>query len=253
MISLGEMIGRRYKNILQQNADQLNIKDLFLLRSSNSCRTLQSLRAFLVGFTSQYSNLQTNSLPSIRTASKEKETLFPPVGSSCEAMAARRSLIMAHKPMNLSIEDYDNFESKIKLILGYSSHVPWFSVKEIITCLFSHDLSVPTGITQEDEARLSSITSWIWTQQFSDDILNRYAIGRLLTDISKDLNQDNYVGINTDGESNALLKSSLPQVLVYSGHDSTLVPLMCALNIHDGKCYMNIFHQSSMNSILPFL
>ena len=56
--------------------------------------------------------------------------------------------------------------------------------------------------------------------------MNRFGIGRFLREIMEDLKYCNNSPTRTIDE---------PKLLIYSGHDTTLLPVMCALNIYDGN------------------
>lgn len=68
--------------------------------------------------------------------------------------------------------------------------------------------------------------------------MNKLAIGRFLNEVSEDLN--------------ALLANPAKKFLAYSGHDSTLVPVLCAFGIYDGD-FLEEFNTSIINLFEKFM
>jgi hypothetical protein len=71
--------------------------------------------------------------------------------------------------------------------------------------------------------------------------MNRYAIGRFLSEFVKDLKFS--LGESSSEEPAELSHRSADDIsmIIYSGHDSTLVPVLCALGIYDGIAFANLF------------
>lgn len=103
-----------------------------------------------------------------------------------------------------------------------------------------------TGISQSDSDRVTDLAGWIWGTLYQDDILNRLAIGRFLREFLDVLHpavhklslpppSSSFSFISPKsphGSSSA--DSEHPKMMMFSGHDSTLVPILCALGIYDG-------------------
>ena len=68
--------------------------------------------------------------------------------------------------------------------------------------------------------------------------MNRLAIGRFLHELTSDIKAAMDTGKSGTATSAASKLTPTPHnkaMLIYSGHDYTLVPIMCALGIYDGK------------------
>jgi len=240
MLSLGKALGQRYGRLLSEHE---NLHQEILLRSTDSCRTMQSLRAFLHGFYQaadiNVTSIAKEKLPIIRSKPKDRETMFPQADGTCDAITMRRGVLMARSPMHLSMPSYHEFEDRIKKILGFDDHVPWLTVKEVVTCQLVHGLPIPPGISIEDDEMFTKLAAWLWSQLFRDKVLNRLAIGRFITEMVDDLKYQQQpsmqASVAVDGAMMRDSHPTLPKLIVYSGHDSTLVPLMCAMDVHDGK------------------
>lgn len=60
--------------------------------------------------------------------------------------------------------------------------------------------------------------------------MNRLAMGRFWYDLFEDLE------LQKDKKMNPI---NNPKIFIYSGHDSTLVPLLCSLGLYEGKVISN--------------
>eukprot|EP01035_Chromulina_nebulosa_P027951 gene27951-36828_t len=164
----------------------------------------------------------TSTLPAIAVRPIKEETLFPVFDGSCSAMIHRRSVI--HPPTLVAerITDYAAFDQRMRTLLGFPAHeekINWLNVKEILTCHEVHNISWVEGVTAQDVDKVTEITGWSWGVLYKDDILNKLAIGRFLHEMSEDISQ--------------LLVNPVRKFIAYSGHDSTLVPVLCALGIYE--------------------
>lgn len=75
-----------------------------------------------------------------------------------------------------------------------------------------------------------------------DKILNKLAIGRFLWDMMVDLctamGHSSAAALSRTGPSTQVQERTAAankSMLIYSGHDSTLVPVLCALGLYDGE------------------
>jgi hypothetical protein len=86
----------------------------------------------------------------------------------------------------------------------------------------------------------------MWGTMYNDDSLNRLAIGRFLRELLDVLHPAVFnLPTPPPSSSFSFLPSTAPRtsslelehakMMIYSGHDSTLVPVLCALGIYDGK------------------
>ena len=216
LFKLGTELRRRY----EAEGVPLNA-DAIYARSTNMCRTLQSLRSLLVGLlggSSLESPLSLQQKVRINTRPKATEFMFPAADGPCEAMVQRRAIVFPEGFMEENLPGYPDLEARMKQALGYEGKVSWLTVKEILTCSKVHGLAFPAGVEDADEKQISHLAGWMWGKLYSDAELNRLAIGRFLGEVLGDL-------------TNAALSNKA--VFLYSGHDSTLVPLLCALGCHD--------------------
>lgn len=211
-------------------------------------------------------------LPRIIKRPFEEETLFPQGGSS--AMIERRNVIYPPELIRNSIPEYVKFESRVKDTLGLPGKVNWATVMEVLHCHSVHNIKhFDDCITPADIEKATEIAAWhwgvlyqvsvlhFWTQPFQwptsfcvsvsncsflhnrqDKILNKLAIGRFLWDMMVDLRcamgDATAAGLSRTGPSTAAAERDSTvnkTMLIYSGHDSTLVPVLYALGVQDGE------------------
>jgi lysophosphatidic acid phosphatase type 6 len=139
-------------------------------------------------------------------------------------MTERRTEIFANNLMEKSVENYLELEGRMKELLGYTDRVSWMTIKEILTCYESHGIPFPEGITTDDAERVTRLSGWYLGALYQDDKLNQLGIGRFLRELLDVLHP----------AVHNLSTSSSPTFMIYSGHDATLVPVLCALGLYDG-------------------
>lgn len=168
---VGRAIKKRYSINLLSNVT-LNPASFFYCRSTNFCRTLMSLRALLSGLLEDRSELPGNQLPKIFTRPKSEENLFPQADGPCPAMAERRNIIFGKDLLSKSISWYDDFEQRIRSLLGFEEKVNWLTVKEVLTCYEVHGHDLPDGIHTGDIQKATKIAGFIWGALYKVELLN---------------------------------------------------------------------------------
>ena len=116
---------------------------------------------------------------------------------------------------------------------------------------------------------MTDLAGWMWGTLYQDDILNRLAIGRFLREMLDVLHPAVH-NLQTPSSkwSFNFLPSTLPpriiatdgtkehaKMMIYSGHDSTLVPVLCALGIYDGTILgflLNTLYYSTVYCFVNF-
>ena len=118
-------------------------------------------------------------------------------------------------------------------------------MKEILTCYEAHGIPFPPGVSEADADEVTKLAGWMWGVLYQDDELNRYAIGRFLRelldvlDVSV-LHKEPSISVQSSSESDSDTTDTIDtscrspaKMMLFSGHDSTLVPVLCALGIYD--------------------
>lgn len=160
LILVGRTLRDRYHNFLGLDINEKHIGKYLYCRSTNMCRTLQSLRSFLYGM---IDTTKCEHLPSIITRDKINETMFPQASGPCSAMLNRRNILLEETNFERSIEGYADLELKFKNELGYPDKVSWLTINEILTCYTSHNIPFnPPSVTSEDWQRVSDLCGKLW-------------------------------------------------------------------------------------------
>eukprot|EP01039_Chlorochromonas_danica_P002358 gene2358-2589_t len=216
------------------------------LRSSHYCRTLQSIRCLLIGLFQpnavkilkdrkgdEHSHTTTSTttttwsltrerlvaLPFINTiAGHLEETIYPQSSTSCLAIAERKKELVSRQLLRKKIRGFDSIEKKVMTILGYSNadEINWLIVKEVLQTHLVHNIHYIEGLDEKDMVKIDEVATFIWSVMYHDQEMNRLSIGRFLCELLQDMEsyQDR-------------------RFLIYSGHDSTLVPILCGLDVFD--------------------
>lgn len=243
LMELGQRLRQNYQNhpavvppSLAEAASQM------YCRSTNFCRTHQSLRGLLAGLfldlnrpvDAQESPIR----PVINARPRKQETLYPQADANCVAMLRRRGQIFSEDILRRAVPTYTTLKSKMQRVFRFpDGKINWLHIKEVLLCHDVHNIepSIPlrkyvkkpeNGISLSEDELVASgdVATMTWSILYNDDTLNRMAIGRFLHELLSDM---------SDSDGNPLKDKTM---LMYSGHDSTLVPVLCALKCFDGKC-----------------
>lgn len=211
LIEVGKLLRSRY--ILERINDNPvpfiphtlhDAADVLYCRSSNLCRTIQSLRSLLIGmFNVTANNLSRNNIdginfnnslgnylfsrttkrngrprPLIITKPKSRETLYPYADGPCPVMGELRSKLIANKYNNG--DNYPSFikelEIKLKKSLGFEklNWLNYLNIMDIFTCYNTHNIELPAGISSLEAIQVHNFTSWMWGALYKVTIINIY-------------------------------------------------------------------------------
>lgn len=136
------------------------------LRSSNYCRTMQSLRCLLVGLFDAHipdtSHTPTPPiLPCIHTIhTKADEVIYPP-SILPPYMQARKNIIYPPHILHQSIHDYKAIHDTYVSITGYA-HIPWLTIKEVLTAHTIHKIKHVDGVCDDHLQKIDEMAAFIW-------------------------------------------------------------------------------------------
>jgi len=100
--------------------------------------------------------------------------------------------------------------------------LPWAQLAEITKCLRVHNL-LPSTITHDEQELIVQHASWKWYETMRPTKLSKLAMHTMMTDLVTNMNQKQIC--DDDEQEDALLH-------IYSAHDSTLIALLCAFQLH---------------------
>lgn len=240
---VGKELSYKYKKWLSQTDNNI------YCRTSNFCRTIQSLLSLLMGF---YDTDNNNTIKTIYARRRVDETIFPYADGPCHRMSVRRAHLIASgynnasKPFGMAKE----LESKFKRVLGFRDRITWWNwlnIMEVLICYEKHTVRLPDGITSDDVVLVKQYVEWMWSNLYRDRDLVRLALGRFIYELVDDISlsidypihqQRNYTRYEPNhGENISHLTSysrsininTSTKMLIYSAHDATLVPILKVL------------------------
>jgi hypothetical protein len=183
LVAVGKELKRRYVGtFLPQKIKEA--ANYMYCRSTNICRTIQSIRSLLGGMydnsdsyliiknghvhkhsnlkrrkenisldTITVSHLNTNLtphiLPYINTRLKMHETLFPHADGPCKSMTERRLKLYYHHLNASAVLRWGSLEKRMIHLIGYAHKrigwLTWLNILDVFTAFQAHNISFPTG------------------------------------------------------------------------------------------------------------
>ncbi|VEU40646.1 unnamed protein product [Pseudo-nitzschia multistriata] len=136
----------------------------------------------------------------------EKEALLRPLAVRC-TRALLPLLGDGAFGVSFGVDESDDDNEDIQVL-------SWIQLTEITKCLRTRDM-LPDSITEDDQEALSAHTAWKWFQSLRSPRLAHIAMRSFTQNIIRTMEQ----------------RDQEPPLIVYSGHDSSLIGLMCALHL----------------------
>lgn len=110
---------------------------------------------------------------------------------------------------------------RCRAAFGLGEKVPWSILREVVTCRLVHGVPMPDAVDAELVDDLIEFTGWEWGRWYEDAEMAPIASGMLARELLE------FVDAVAAGAASA------PKLVLVSGHDSTVVPLLCALGLYD--------------------
>jgi hypothetical protein len=99
-----------------------------------------------------------------------------------------------------------------------------YRLYDMMSCLIGNHVELPSGVTEDDHGVLEGVTVDLWARLYEkDDSFTKRAIGRFIGDITKPI---------LEAHENPNLETKMS---IFSGHDSTLIPLLIAFKSYTGQ------------------
>jgi len=227
--SLGNLLRQRYHS-RYGIISGLPLPSEISAESTSFSRTRQSVQALLDGLFP--SDIRGKAKIPVKLQPLTRETIFP-LPNICarlsEAMEKKRTEIVR------SAGWFNVYESTRKA-LGYSSvdKVKLVLIREHLICNLSHGLPLPLGIQPHLVDMIEQRATYEWRSLYKDPTILRLGIGRFLGKILDNLvaHVDEKAGMyETEGLEPVRKGRSAPKLFVYSGHDTTIIPLFEAFEM----------------------
>lgn len=188
--------------------------------ATNIRRTQQSVQNILGGLLGEASPRL--SVPIIvRDLADERLIPRPP---ACPPLRRRLDeLGSAKRAATASTEEMEVI-TRVRCALGYpEGGLRLDQAREVLVCALSHGDALPAGVSDHDVGELLTINAKQWDVLYSDSTVAALGMGRLLAEV------DEHLTAAAKGDEGA------PRLVLLSGHDSTIVPLLSALGLFDRR------------------
>ncbi|RIA89614.1 histidine phosphatase superfamily, partial [Glomus cerebriforme] len=202
-----------------------NNKSLFL-RSTNYARTLESLQQLVIGglYPSQYRS--DSYVLNIHTRDLYYETLH-------QSAKCKRLMKLIRQFNEFSKSRYESdlqyLTDKLKPIINevkLNSNPSLNGIFDTVTAAKANKISIPKEFTDEIVDKIDEISTGEWFYGFYETLeMRRLAIGRFLAELREIILSK----VNNTSETKDL------KFAIYSGHDSTIAPLITTFNAYNHR------------------
>eukprot|EP00468_Gymnochlora_sp_CCMP2014_P000242 CAMPEP_0167743578 /NCGR_PEP_ID=MMETSP0110_2-20121227/2094_1 /TAXON_ID=629695 /ORGANISM="Gymnochlora sp., Strain CCMP2014" /LENGTH=512 /DNA_ID=CAMNT_0007627965 /DNA_START=1585 /DNA_END=3123 /DNA_ORIENTATION=+ len=218
-MDVGKSLRERYivnQSVLPEKLDPSKLK----IRTTNLRRTQQTAQNFLLGLYPLETRDSLDTQFPIETRPVSEENLFANP-KNCPAYGRKVDKITKNARKTTLVK---KAERELMRGLGYpEGEVRWAQAREVLTCYLLQNRPLPNNLTADDLLQMGDINGFLWRAQYSDEDVARLVTGRVFAEVFEDMSE----AIEDPDDSF--------RMSVYAGHDSTLVPLLCAMGVYDGK------------------
>lgn len=261
MASLGERLREELTGTLFTHQKPLHPNRIRIM-STDFPRTIQSVQALLTGL---FEGAQLDNEPAIEIDVRRTNAyLIPdpqprqfPTQLVLESHLAKRPHLvekekelteLAHKvtdalqdqlgqgAMGVSFgigeeKSQDNNDNEVDARKKKRKPLAWAQLSEILTCLHSRDLLPPT-ISKDDVEEVNRHVAWRWFENLSHPVLAKSAMWKFANKLVGDM-EHKVACLQRGGEECAAEEECIeePMLCIYSAHDSTLIGLLCVLQL----------------------
>ncbi|CAM9953409.1 unnamed protein product [Pylaiella littoralis] len=107
--------------------------------------------------------------------------------------------------------------------------VKWTAVREVLSCYEAHGVALPTWAVSSGVVEgVVNYTGWMWGRWFGEREMARLSLGPFVAEL--------LTLVGARGHETGVPEANMPstpKLAIFSGHDSTLVPILAALKIYD--------------------
>ncbi|KAI8904140.1 histidine phosphatase superfamily [Gorgonomyces haynaldii] len=197
-------------------SDHLN-QDEVHFESTNYIRTIESLQYLIAGL---YPSKKRSKGPLHVWIRRDKDEIMGPNYENCPALIVetlKERGRLFEKYEHLLQQALDPLDGLVKDESSQMSRIyRWY---DLLSSLEGNNMPFPKGVTKEDYARIEQAQMHIWGKIYENDQVSRLAIGPFLKEWTKHLVR------KANGQQ-------APKLAVFSGHDTTIQPLMGAMQVN---------------------
>ncbi|KAL0210595.1 hypothetical protein RCL1_005031 [Eukaryota sp. TZLM3-RCL] len=213
-VELGKRLRTTYDALLPTIPD-----DTVFFRSTDVPRTIESLVAQISATFPAIPNSE--SFPTINLLERPRETLLSNA-AACPRLSSLLSTLYSSPEWVRQTEKLSYLKPILNSIFGVkiSSDNDWNQVYDYLYAMVYNDIKLPSPLTLTDFDKLFKLKSWQLTQMYNDTYLS-LSLGQFA--------QELMTIVQSIFDRTTKVKYS-----VFSGHDTTILPLIALLNVNDG-------------------
>lgn len=131
------------------------MKRYVIVRSTNICRTMNSLRSLLLGLygIENMQEIAEHSFPKIQSHPTHHDPMIDGVTTNAEEKATHRKFLFKEHSLPHGFTDFKSVNEKLKRCLGYPDRVNYHVIRENLVCNRFHGLALPEGLDDDDIAQ----------------------------------------------------------------------------------------------------
>eukprot|EP00903_Cladosiphon_okamuranus_P012489 g11695.t1 len=122
-------------------------------------------------------------------------------------------------------------ELKAKMVGVPVEDMKWTTVREVLTCFEAHGVPLPAEAMRSDVLDvLQHYTAWMFGTWFNQREMARLSLGPFLEEM--------LTIMGARGQETGVPEAGIPctpKLVIFSGHDTTLVPVLAALKVYDDR------------------
>ena len=210
-------------------ADHSEEKFFIYVRSTRYPRTVQSVQNLLLGLYPEDTRLEQSGAAGVITIESQEKALDYMTGLSDKRCPRVKSLLSQIDTTVKPEESHVRLLNELAVRINHTDSQQdkmvidiWIHLADVCHCHRSHGMDVPFGLTPNEIDSLMDYNTWMWSTRMNTPELSKLAIGGFLQDILRELKA-------------TVAGTPRAKLLVFSGHDSTLFPLLKALDAFDEK------------------
>mmetsp|Transcript_16742 Transcript_16742/g.23656 ORF Transcript_16742/g.23656 Transcript_16742/m.23656 type:complete len:457 (+) Transcript_16742:103-1473(+) len=263
MASLGERLREEFTGTLFTDEKPLHPNRIRIM-STDFPRTIQSVQALLTGLF-EGAQLENDGLPAIEIDVRRTNSyLIPdpqprqyPTQLVLESHLAKRPHLvekekelneLAHRVTDALQEHLGDGAMGVSFGIGEEKSqddvkkkqkrpLAWAQLAEILICLHSRDLLPPT-LSKEDVEEVNKHVAWRWFENLSHPVLAKSAMWKFANKLVEDMEQKvACVQKRTECIEEEECDIEEPLLCIYSAHDSTLIGLLCVLQLEQPETW----------------
>eukprot|EP01090_Pellita_catalonica_P013206 TRINITY_DN306_c0_g1_i1.p1 TRINITY_DN306_c0_g1~~TRINITY_DN306_c0_g1_i1.p1 ORF type:complete len:440 (-),score=43.33 TRINITY_DN306_c0_g1_i1:23-1342(-) len=220
MSELGQKLRHRYIDSLAQPLlqDTFNRQHIYL-RSTHFDRTIESLQSIIYGVYPP-GKRQPGEVIKINLREDRTENMYP--RTTCARYAQLGKAKLESSEWKSHEDQNAEMRAQLQKILGRNFST-WTGLNSTFTSTIAHNLPLPLGISQRHLDHIENEADYFFGRIYAGAESARLGIGRFLGDIIQKI------------EEMEERRQDGVRFAIFSGHDSTLGPLLSAYNVNDGK------------------